>query len=92
MDDELNLQKVHNQKIPTHQLSLQKVHNHKISTRVPNSFFRSRCDQDPSVVKPMPIKPMPECDPNEKLLSLSLLENGEGSQRKVAEFTTPTSH
>ena len=24
-----------------------------LSTRVPNSFFRSRCDQDPSAVKPM---------------------------------------
>ena len=24
-----------------------------LSTRVPNGFFRSRCDQDPSAVKPM---------------------------------------
>ena len=33
------------------------------SARVPNGFFRSRCDQYPSV-----IKPMPEFDPNEKFL------------------------
>ena len=24
-----------------------------LSTRVPNGFFRSRCDQDPSTVKPV---------------------------------------
>ena len=24
-----------------------------LSTKVPNGFFRSRCDQDPSAVKPM---------------------------------------
>ena len=33
-----------------------------VSTRVPNVFFRSRCDQDPSAVKPRS-----EFDPNEKL-------------------------
>ena len=41
-----------------------------LSTRVPNGFFRSRCDQDPSAVNPMS-----EFDPNEKIFSLPL-ENG----------------
>ena len=57
-----------------------------MSTRVPYGFFRSRCDQDPSAVKPMS-----EFDPNEKLFSLPT-ENGEqitkkGNQVQNANFT-----
>ena len=35
-----------------HQLDLQKIQNQSSITRVPNGVFRSRCDQDPSAVKP----------------------------------------
>ena len=55
-------------------------HTKTISTRVPNDFFRSTCDQDPSAVNPMS-----EFDPNEKYFSLTL-ENGEQITKKVTEF------
>ena len=58
-----------------------------ISTRVSNDFFSSRCDQDPSAVKPMP-----EFDPNEQLYLLSPPENGSRSQRKVAKFKATASY
>ena len=51
-----------------------------LSTRVPNGFFKLRCDQDPSTVKPMPVKPMSE------------FGMGRKSQRKVTEFKGSTSH
>ena len=40
------------------------------TNKSPNGFFRSRCDQDPSAVMPIP-----KFDPNENCFSL-LLENG----------------
>ena len=35
-----------------------------LSTRAPNDFFQFGCDQDPSAVKPMP-----QFDPNKKILT-----------------------
>ena len=53
-----------------------------ISPRVHNGFFRSRCNQDQSAVKPM-FEFDPNENPNENFFSLPLLENGEQITEKV---------
>ena len=59
-----------------------------LSTRVPNGFLRSRSDQEPSAVKPTPIKPMPEFDPKEKILAITMREYWEQITKKGNKVLT----